>query len=138
MAAMQSWRKAYGALKDTTTVSLANTQLRFQEIVAATSIARPRADIATASMHFRAGLQSSQWILGDCSAWVRTYGMFLEERLECFKILKYDVEAERLSKQGQGPEKPEGAANNNYLVQYALALVSTFSVSCRILKAVLL
>ncbi|KAG8086306.1 hypothetical protein GUJ93_ZPchr0010g9514 [Zizania palustris] len=44
-------------------------------------------------------------IAWDCSAWVRTYGMFLEERLECFKILKYDVEAERLSKQGQGPEK---------------------------------
>ena len=41
----------------------------------------------------------------DCSAWVRTYGLFLEERLECFRVLKYDVEAERLSKQGQGPEK---------------------------------
>jgi hypothetical protein len=36
---------------------------------------------------------------------VRTYGLFLEERLECFRVLKYDVEAERLSKQGQGPEK---------------------------------
>lgn len=45
---------------------------------------------------------SAAW---DCSAWVRTYGLFLEERLECFRVLKYDVEAERLSKQGQGPEK---------------------------------
>ncbi|KAG2407564.1 putative clathrin assembly protein [Vigna angularis] len=34
----------------------------------------------------------------DCSAWVRTYALFLEERLECFRILKYDIEAERLSK----------------------------------------
>ncbi|AQK91929.1 Putative clathrin assembly protein [Zea mays] len=44
-------------------------------------------------------------IAWDCSAWVRTYGLYLEERLECFRVLKYDVEAERLSKQGQGPEK---------------------------------
>jgi len=34
----------------------------------------------------------------DCSAWVRTYALFLEERLECFRILKYDIEAERLTK----------------------------------------
>ncbi|KAL8105833.1 putative clathrin assembly protein At2g01600 [Apium graveolens] len=41
----------------------------------------------------------------DCSAWVRTYGHFLEERLECFRILKYDIEAERLPKSVQGQEK---------------------------------
>ncbi|WVZ09315.1 hypothetical protein V8G54_013845 [Vigna mungo] len=34
----------------------------------------------------------------DCSAWVRTYALFLEERLECYRILKYDIEAERLSR----------------------------------------
>ncbi|KAK7347764.1 hypothetical protein VNO80_22303 [Phaseolus coccineus] len=34
----------------------------------------------------------------DCSAWVRTYALFLEERLECFRILKYDIESERLTK----------------------------------------
>uniref|UniRef100_A0ACD5ZBN3 Uncharacterized protein n=1 Tax=Avena sativa TaxID=4498 RepID=A0ACD5ZBN3_AVESA len=32
----------------------------------------------------------------DCSAWVRTYALFLEERLECLIVLRYDVEAERL------------------------------------------
>ena len=47
----------------------------------------------------------------DCSAWVRTYGLFLEERLECFRVLEYDVEAERLSKQGQGPEKVRDIAS---------------------------
>ena len=31
----------------------------------------------------------------DYSAWVRTYALFLEERLECFRVLKYDVESER-------------------------------------------
>lgn len=33
----------------------------------------------------------------DYSAWVRVYALFLEERLECFRVLKYDVEAERSS-----------------------------------------
>ena len=41
----------------------------------------------------------------DCSAWVRTYALFLEERLECFRVLKYDIEAERLSKPAAGQEK---------------------------------
>lgn len=35
---------------------------------------------------------SSAW---DYSAWVRTYALFLEERLECFHVLKYDVETDR-------------------------------------------
>lgn len=30
----------------------------------------------------------------DYSAWVRTYALYLEERLECFRILKYDVESD--------------------------------------------
>ncbi|KAG9142289.1 hypothetical protein Leryth_007716 [Lithospermum erythrorhizon] len=44
-------------------------------------------------------------IAWDCSAWVRTYALFLEERLECFRILKYDIEAERLPRPGQGQDK---------------------------------
>jgi hypothetical protein len=31
----------------------------------------------------------------DYSAWVRTYALYLEERLECFRVLKYDVESEQ-------------------------------------------
>ncbi|KAG9140614.1 hypothetical protein Leryth_022502 [Lithospermum erythrorhizon] len=41
----------------------------------------------------------------DCSAWVRTYALFLEERLECFRILKYDIEAERLPRLAPGQDK---------------------------------
>lgn len=44
-------------------------------------------------------------IAWDCSAWVRTYALFLEERLECFRILKYDIESERLPRPAQGQEK---------------------------------
>lgn len=35
---------------------------------------------------------ASAW---DYSAWVRTYALYLEERLECFRVLKYDVETDR-------------------------------------------
>ncbi|KAK9750273.1 hypothetical protein RND81_02G183400 [Saponaria officinalis] len=44
-------------------------------------------------------------IAWDCSAWVRTYALFLEERLECFRALRYDIEAERLPKPAQGQDK---------------------------------
>ncbi|KAL6840486.1 hypothetical protein ACP4OV_030296 [Aristida adscensionis] len=235
MAAMQSWRKAYGALKDTTTVSLANLNSDFKDldvavvkatnhvecppkerhlrkIVAATHIARPRADVAYCIHALARRLAKTRnWIVAlktlvvihrllregdptfreefinftqrvrilqlsnfkddsspiawDYSSWVRTYGLFLEEKLECFKVLKYDVDTERFSRQGQGAEKghsrtreldcqdlldqlpalqqllyrlfgcrPEGAANHNYLVQYALALVlkESFKIYCAI------
>ncbi|CAD6230200.1 unnamed protein product [Miscanthus lutarioriparius] len=260
MAALQSWRKAYGALKDTTTVSLANLNSDFKDldvaivratnhvesppkerhlrsawippmfsfrnypdrralwflqhfsIVAVTSIARPRADVAYCIHALARRLAKTRnWIVAlktlvvihrllregdpafrkefltftqrvrilqlsnfkddsspvawDYSSWVRSYGLFLEEKLECFRVLKYDIEAERLSKQGQGPEKghsrtrelnsqdlleqlpalqqllyrligcrAEGSANNNYLVQYALARVlkESFKIYCAI------
>ncbi|MCL7042545.1 hypothetical protein MKW94_021299 [Papaver nudicaule] len=177
MATLQSLRKAYGALKDSTTVGLAKVNSEFKDvdvaivkatnhvecppkerhlrkILANTSVVRPRADVAycihalsrrLAKTHnwtvalktlivihrmlregdptFREELlnysqrgrilqlsnfkDDSSPIAWDCSAWVRTYALFLEERLECFRVLKYDIEAERLPRpvQGQGQDK---------------------------------
>ncbi|XP_027909177.1 putative clathrin assembly protein At2g01600 isoform X2 [Vigna unguiculata] len=175
MATLQSWRKAYGALKDTTKVGLAHVNSDYAElevavvkatnhvecppkerhlrkILLATSAVRPRADVAccihalsrrlaktrnwTVALKtlivihrlLREGdptlreeflnfsergriLQLSNFrddsspIAWDCSAWVRTYALYLEERLECFSILKYDIEAERLPKPVAGQDK---------------------------------
>ncbi|GAB4840423.1 hypothetical protein Ancab_021190 [Ancistrocladus abbreviatus] len=175
MATLQTWRKAYGALKDHTKVGLAQINSDYKDldvaivkatnhvecppkerhlrrILIATSAIRPRADVAycihalarrlaktrnwTVALKtlivvhrlLREGdptfkeeilnfiqrgriLQLSNFkddsspIAWDCSAWVRTYALFLEERLECFRVLKYDIEAERLPKPAQGQEK---------------------------------
>ncbi|KAF9612981.1 hypothetical protein IFM89_004784 [Coptis chinensis] len=77
----------------------------------------------------------------DYSAWVRVYALYLEERLECSRILKYDVEADRLrSRELDTPDlleqlpalqqllfrllacQPEGAAVYNIVILYALQL----------------
>ncbi|KAM5566833.1 hypothetical protein ABKV19_015112 [Rosa sericea] len=175
MATLQSWRKAYGALKDTTKVGLAHVnsdyadldvaivkatnhvecppkERHLRKILFATSAIRPRADVAycihalsrrlskthnwTVALKtlivihrtlregdptFREELvnfsqrgrilqlsnfkDDSSPIAWDCSAWVRTYALFLEERLECFRVLKYDIEAERLPRPAQAQEK---------------------------------
>ncbi|KAH6805554.1 ENTH/ANTH/VHS superfamily protein [Perilla frutescens var. frutescens] len=175
MGTLQTWRKAYGALKDQTKVGLAHVNSDFKDvdvaivkatnhvecppkerhlrkILVATSAIRPRADVAyclhalarrLAKTHnwtvalktlivihrtlregdptFREELLNFQQrgrvlqlsnfkddsgpIAWDCSAWVRTYALFLEERLECFRILKYDIEAERLPRPVQGQDK---------------------------------
>ncbi|KAF7808667.1 putative clathrin assembly protein [Senna tora] len=175
MGTLQTWRKAYGALKDSTKVGLAHVnsdyadldvaivkatnhvesppkERHLRKILFATSAIRPRADVAycihalarrlaktrnwTVALKtlivihrlLREGdptfkeeflnfsqrgriLQLSNFkddsspIAWDCSAWVRTYALFLEERLECFRVLKYDIEAERLPKPAQAQEK---------------------------------
>ncbi|XP_071735585.1 putative clathrin assembly protein At2g01600 isoform X2 [Rutidosis leptorrhynchoides] len=171
MATMQTWRKAYGALKDQTTVGLAHVNSDFKDvdvaivkatnhiecppkerhirkILAATSSIRPRADVQYCLHALARRLaKTSNWttlvvihralrdgdptfreellnfqqrgrvlqlanfkddsspIAWDCSAWVRTYGLFLEERLECYKHLKYDIEAERIPRAAQGDDK---------------------------------
>ncbi|KAK7319145.1 hypothetical protein RJT34_03863 [Clitoria ternatea] len=175
MGTLQSWRRAYGAIKDTTKVGLAHVnsdyadldvaivkatnhvecppkERHLRKILFATSTVRPRADVAycihalsrrlaktrnwTVALKtlivihrllregdptFREELlnfsqrgrilqlqnfkDDSSPIAWDCSAWVRTYALFLEERLDCFRVLKYDIEAERLPKPAQGQEK---------------------------------
>ncbi|GMI81085.1 hypothetical protein like AT5G57200 [Hibiscus trionum] len=232
MGTFKSLRQAYGALKDSTKVGLAKVNSDFKDldiaivkatnhvecppkerhvkkILAATSAARPRADIAYCIHTLAKRLSKTRsWIVAikvlivihrtlregdptfreelvnyshrahilqisnfkddssplawDCSAWVRTYALFLEERLECFRVLKYDIETERLSKSSSSSHsrarlsgsdelieqlpvlqqllfrligcQPEGASFSNYLVQYALALIlkESFKIYCAI------
>jgi len=51
--------------------------------------------------NFKDGSSPLAW---DCSAWVRTYALYLEERLECFRVLRYDIESERLRPAEGNPE----------------------------------
>uniref|UniRef100_A0ACD5V8V7 Uncharacterized protein n=1 Tax=Avena sativa TaxID=4498 RepID=A0ACD5V8V7_AVESA len=168
---MGSWRKAYGALKDSTRVGLAKVNSDFKDldiaivkatnhvecppkerhvrkIIYATTVSRLRADIAFCIYTLSRRLSKTKdWIVAlktlivihrllregdptfkeeflaysyrgnilhmanfkddssplasDCSAWVHTYALFMEERLECFRVLKYDIETERLMKSPQ-------------------------------------
>ncbi|EES06356.1 putative clathrin assembly protein At5g57200 isoform X2 [Sorghum bicolor] len=179
---MGSWRKAYGALKDSTTVGLAKVNSEFKEldiaivkatnhvecppkerhvrkILLATSANRPRADVSYCMYALSRRLSKTKnWIVAlktlivvhrllregdptfkeeflayssrgnilyianfkddssqsawDCSAWVRTYAFFLEERLECFRVLKYDIETERLVRYPQTSSKAHSKTRN--------------------------
>ncbi|KAK7411984.1 hypothetical protein VNO78_03429 [Psophocarpus tetragonolobus] len=175
MGTFQSFRKAYGALKDSTKVGLAKVNSEYKEldiaivkatnhveyppkerhvrkIFYATSAHQPRADVAYCIHKLSKRLSKTRsWIVAiktlivihrtlregdptfreeilnysrrghilqisnfkddsspqawDCSAWVRTYALFLEERLECFRVLKYDIESERLTKSSPAATK---------------------------------
>ncbi|XP_073155362.1 putative clathrin assembly protein At5g57200 isoform X3 [Henckelia pumila] len=162
---MESFRKAYGALKDSTKIGLATIKSDFKDldiaiikatnhdecppkerhvrkILVAVSVSRPRADVAYCIYALSRRLAKTRnWIVAiktlivfhrtlreadpsfreeilrysqrrnlfhvskfkdfstwDCSVWVRTYGLFLEERLECFRTLNYDVETDEVPK----------------------------------------
>ncbi|KAF4392060.1 hypothetical protein F8388_004389 [Cannabis sativa] len=220
----KSFRKALGAIKDTTTVSLAKVNSDYKEldiaivkatnhverpakekhiraIFAAISATRPRADVAYCIhalarrlskthnwavalktlvvihralrevdptfheelinygrsrshmlnlAHFKDDSSANAW---DYSAWVRTYALFLEERLECFRVLKYDIETDRpRTKELETAElleqlpalqqllfrvlgcQPQGAAIHNFVIQLALSMVASESV--RIYQAI--
>ncbi|XP_042453937.1 putative clathrin assembly protein At5g35200 [Zingiber officinale] len=213
-----SLRKYLGAIKDTTTVSLAKVNSDYKEldiaIVRATnhverpskekhiraifyaiSASRPRADVAycihalarrLAKTHnwavalktlvvihralrevdptFREELinygrsrshmlnlsyfkDDSSAYAWDYSAWVRTYALYLEDRLECFRVLKYDVESdpprtkdlETAELLEQLPSlqqllhrllgcQPQGAACHNIIIHLALSMVASESI----------
>ncbi|GFP83612.1 putative clathrin assembly protein at5g35200 [Phtheirospermum japonicum] len=213
-----SLRKTLGALKDTTTVSLAKINSDYKEldiaivkatnhherpakerhiraVFAAISATRPRADVAYCIhalarrlskthnwavalktlivihralrevdptfqeeiinygrsrshmlnlAHFKDDSSPNAW---DYSAWVRAYALFLEERLECFRVLKYDLEADRMRTKDLDTTEllehlpalqqlmyrvlgcqPQGAATHNFIIQLALSMVASESI----------
>ncbi|XP_004287277.1 PREDICTED: putative clathrin assembly protein At5g35200 [Fragaria vesca subsp. vesca] len=94
--------------------------------------------------HFKDDSSPNAW---DYSTWIRTYALFLEERLECCRVLKYDVEMDRpRTKDLDTVEllehlpalqqllfrvlgcQPQGAAVHNFVVQLALSMVASESV----------
>ncbi|KAK6152189.1 hypothetical protein DH2020_014824 [Rehmannia glutinosa] len=156
---MESFRKAYGALKDSTKVGLAKVNSEFKVaikvlIVFHRILREGDPSFREELMHFTrrghifeisnfkddSGPLDSFGAAWDCSAWIRTYALYLEERVECFRNLNFDIESDRAPKSPSGVPKeiklpslqqllyrliccqPEGTARHNFLVQYALAL----------------
>lgn len=90
--------------------------------------------------HFKDDSGPNAW---NYSAWVRTYALYLEEHLECFRLLKYDIQTyHSRTRELDTPDlleqlpalqqllfrllacQPEGAAVYNKLIQYALSILA--------------
>ncbi|KAJ0961299.1 hypothetical protein J5N97_000705 [Dioscorea zingiberensis] len=94
--------------------------------------------------HFKDDSSPNAW---DYSAWVRSYALFLEERLECFRMLKYDVETDPpRTRDLDTPEllehllalqqlfyrllgcQSQGAAGYNIVIHLALSMVAAENI----------
>ncbi|XP_062220617.1 putative clathrin assembly protein At5g35200 [Phragmites australis] len=94
--------------------------------------------------YFKDDSSAEAW---DYSAWVRNYALYLEERLESFRVLKYDVEKDPLKTKdldtigllAQLPAlqqllfrllgcQPQGSSSYNIIIQHALSMVALESV----------
>ncbi|KAM7255108.1 hypothetical protein ACFE04_020349 [Oxalis oulophora] len=81
------------------------------------------------------------------SGWIRSYALFVEERLECFRVLKFDIETDRpRTKDLDTPEllvelqvlqqllsrvlgcQRQGATGHNFIIQLALSMVASESM----------
>ncbi|XP_073140600.1 putative clathrin assembly protein At5g35200 [Henckelia pumila] len=95
-------------------------------------------------LHFKDESSPSAW---DNSTWIRTYALYLEECLECFRVLKYDFYRDHSrTKKFDIPAlleqlpvlqqllfrllacQPGGAALCSFMIQYALSIVAAESV----------
>ncbi|KAK6126556.1 hypothetical protein DH2020_039699 [Rehmannia glutinosa] len=121
---MESFRKAYGALKDSTKVGLAKVNSEFKVaikvlIVFHRILREGDPSFREELMHFTrrghifeisnfkddSGPLDSFGAAWDCSAWIRTYALYLEERVECFRNLNFDIESDRAPKSPSGVSK---------------------------------
>lgn len=94
--------------------------------------------------YFKDDSSAEAW---DYSAWVRNYALYLEEKLESFRVLNYDVEKDPLQIRDldtnglldQLPAlqqllfrllgcQPQGASSYNVIIQHALSMVALESV----------
>ncbi|KAL2929711.1 hypothetical protein RDABS01_035121 [Bienertia sinuspersici] len=159
-----SLRKYLGSIKDTTTISLAKVNSGYKEldiaivkatnhveqpakerhlraIFAAVSATRPRADVAYCIHGLARRLSKTHnWAVA-----LKTL-IVVHQRLECYRVLKYDVETDRprtkdldtaeLLEQLPALQQllyrvlgcqPEGAAVHNHVIQLALSMVASES-----------
>ncbi|KAL5211880.1 hypothetical protein ABZP36_022727 [Zizania latifolia] len=94
--------------------------------------------------YFKDDSSAEAW---DYSAWVRNYALYLEERLESFRVLKYDIETDPPRTRDLGTAglldqlpalqqllsrllgcQPQGSSSYNIIIQHALSMVALESV----------